>query len=144
MALVFLQSMTVLALTLMASTFLSAPLSILLGIMLFIVGSAHSYVRDGTRDIDRSLSELKTTPKGGHSHTPEDIPPWFLRFSSVTSKAVLSIVPDFDHFDFSRWLLKDRAVSFGELWTAARHALLPILILGAFGMMVMVFKDFDR
>ena len=144
MALVFFQSMIVLALTLMASTFLSAPLSILLGIMLFIVGSAHSYVRDGTRDIDRSLSELQAGPKKQHHHGSEEIPPWFLRFSSVTSKAVLSVVPDFDDFDFSRWLLKDRAVSANELWTAAKHALLPIVALAALGTLVMRFKDFDR
>ncbi|HLF93732.1 MAG TPA: hypothetical protein VJB14_09720 [Planctomycetota bacterium] len=142
MVLLFLQSMTVLALTLMASAILSAPLSILLGILLYMVGSAHSYVKDGARDIDRSLSELKTGEK--RPRMAEEIPPWFLRYSSAVSKAVLKAVPDFDDFDFSRWLLKDRAVSWGDLGNATRLALLPVLVLGAVGMLVMRFKDFDR
>src|SRR5207249_2932772 len=126
----------------MASSFLSAPLSILLGIMLFIVGSGYGYVRDGTRDIDRSLSEPH---RGEHRHGgTEEIPTWYLRFSSFVAKAVLAIVPDFDDFDFSRWLLKDRAVGWRDLRIATLNALPSILVLGAIGMLVMLFKDFDR
>ncbi|HXX93395.1 MAG TPA: hypothetical protein VEN81_07160, partial [Planctomycetota bacterium] len=140
LVLLFLQSMTVLSLTLMASAMLSAPLSILLGILLYIVGSAYGYVKDGTRDIDRSLQERQA----GTAPPPlqDEIPPWFLQFSSKVSKAVLAIVPDFDHFDFSRWLLKDKAVSDRDLGVALGHALPPVLVLGFLGMAVLAFKDF--
>jgi hypothetical protein len=140
LVLLLLQAMTVLSLTLMASSFLSAPLSILLGILLYIVGSAYGYVKDGTRDIDQSLVELRS---GKHkSSVPDEIPPWFLQFSSAVSKRVLAVVPDFDDFDFSKWLLKDRAVSGRDLAVAAGHAAMPILVLGALGMLVLSFKDF--
>jgi len=140
LVLLFLQSMTVLSLTLMASAVLSAPLSILLGVLLYIVGSAYGYVLDGTRDIDQSLVEIRA---GKHRPAvPEEIPPWFLQFSSKVSKGVLAVVPDFDHFDFSRWLLKDRAVSGRELAVAGGHAVLPVLVLGALGMIVLACKDF--
>jgi hypothetical protein len=142
LVLLFLESMTVLSLTLAASCFLSAPLSILLGILLYVIGATHGYVKDGARDIDQSLTQLQKGAKQGHSGTPEEIPPWFLRFSSIVSKGVLAAVPDFENFNFAKWLLKDRAVSWRDLGRAAGHALLPILVLGAVGMLVMVFKDF--
>ena len=140
LVLLLLQAMTVLSLTLAASAFLSAPLSILLGTLLYIVGSGYGYVKDGTRDIDESVQELQA---GKHrARVPEEIPSWFLRFSSTVSKAVLAVVPDFDQFDYSKWLLRDRAVTGRELAAAAGHAALPVLVLGALGMLVLCFKDF--
>ena len=138
--LLLLQAMTVLSLTLMASSFLSAPLSILLGIILYLIGSAYGYVKEGAHDIDESIVELRTGKR--HGSVPDEIPPWFLRFSSVISKVVLAVVPDFDDFDFSKWLLKDRAVSGRDLVRAAGRAALPILVLGALGMLILSFKDF--
>lgn len=142
--LILLQSLIVLSITLMSSTFLSAPLSILLGILLYLVGSVHSYVRDGSRDIDRSLAEIRLGKDKSHHHTPEGLPPGLLKFSTETSKAVLAAVPDFAHFDYSVWLLKDHAVSWRELGTAGRRALPPILVMVLLGTVVMLFKDFDR
>jgi hypothetical protein len=142
LVLVLLQSMIVLSITLMASTFLSAPLSILLGIMLYMVGSVYGYIRDGTREIDHSLAEIKPG-KEQHRH-PDELPEGLLRFSSNLSKAVLKVVPDFAHFDYSLWLLKDHAVSWRELAAAGGKALPPILVLVLLGTLVIRFKDFDR
>ncbi len=145
--LALLQSTLVLAATLMASTFLSAPVSILLGIFLYVVGSIHSYVLEGTRDIDRSLAEARAHAGRGHAHGARDgdIPQPVLKVSSAISKAVLSVVPDFDRFDFSRWLLKDRAVSWRDLGKAAfPQAALQLAVLAALGMLVMAFKDFGQ
>jgi hypothetical protein len=142
LGLILLQSMIVLSITLMSSTFLSAPLSILLGILLYLVGSVYGYIRDGTREIDSSLSEIRTSKE--RRRPPEELPVGVLWFSNVMSKAVLSVTPDFDQFDFSAWLLKDRALSWEDLAGAARKALPPILVLVALGTLVMAFKDFDR
>jgi len=141
--LVLLQSMIVLSITLMASTFLSAPLSILLGILLYLVGSIYGYIRDGTREIDHSLAEIRLA-KDKHVRTPENLPAGVLWFSNKMSKAVLAVVPDFAHFDFSVWLLKDHVVSWRELAAASGKALPPILVLVVLGTLLMVFKDFDR
>jgi hypothetical protein len=142
LGLILLQSMIVLSITLMASTFLSAPLSILLGILLYLVGSIYGYIRDGTREIDYSLSEIRTSKEPRRS--PEDLPVGVLWFSNIMSKGVLAVTPDFDQFDYSVWLLKDRAVSWKELGTAGGKALPPILVLVALGTLIMAFKDFDR
>ncbi|MBI3858404.1 MAG: hypothetical protein HY293_22195 [Planctomycetes bacterium] len=143
LVLVLLQSMVVLSLTLAASTFLSAPLSILLGILLYLVGSIYGYIRDGTREIDNSLAEI-TLSKDKKPRTPENLPVGLLWFSNKMSKGVLAVVPDFAHFDFSVWLLKDHVVSWKELAAAGVKALPPILVLLVLGTVLMVFKDFDR
>jgi len=140
--LILVQSLIVLSITLMSSTFLSAPLSILLGILLYLVGSIHSYVREGSRDIDRSLAEIRTSKE--KVRPPEGIPPWLLAFSTWTSKRTLEAVPDFANFDYSVWLLKDQAVSWSEFGAAGRRALPPIVVMIALGTLVMFFKDFDR
>jgi hypothetical protein len=142
LGLILLQSLIVLSVTLAGSTFLSAPLSIILGILLYIVGSIHTYVREGSREIDQSLTEIRTskTPV----RTPENLPVWVLSFSTTMSKAALAAVPDFANFDYSVWLLKDQAVSWSELAGAAGKAVVPIAVLIALGLLVMYFKDFDR
>jgi hypothetical protein len=142
LGLILLQSLIVLSITLASSTFLSAPLSIILGILLYIVGSIHSYVREGSRDIDNTLAEIRLskTPV----RTPENLPPWVLSFSTTMSKGALAAVPDFANFDYSVWLLKDQAVSWSELASAAWKAVPPIAVLVALGILMMFFKDFDR
>src|SRR6185503_8230180 len=84
--LVLLQSTIVLSITLMASTFLSAPLSILLGILLYLVGSMYGYIRDGTREIDHSLAEIRLA-KDKKGRPPEQLPTGVLWFSNKLSKA---------------------------------------------------------
>jgi hypothetical protein len=140
--LILFQSMVVLSITLMSSTFLSAPLSILLGILLYLVGSVYGYIRDGTREIDHSLAEIRTSKE--RRRTPEDLPVGLLWFSAELSKGVLKVTPDFEHFDFSIWLLRDHAVSWKELGVAGTKALPPIFVLVALGTLLMAFKDFDR
>jgi len=142
LGLILLQSLIVLSITLAGSTFLSAPLSIILGILLYIVGSIHSYVREGSREIDHSLAEIRMSKTAVRS--PENIPVFVLAFSTAMSKAALAAVPDFGHFDYSVWLLKDHAVSWSELAGAAGKAVPPIAALIAMGILVMYFKDFDR
>jgi len=142
LALILLQSMIVLSITLMSSTFLSAPLSILLGILLYLVGSVHGYVREGSRDIDLSLAEIKQGKVKVVSN--EGLPPGVLKFSTETSKLVLAAVPDFANFDYSVWLLKDHAVSWRDLAGAVGKALPPIAVMVILGTLVIAFKDFDR
>lgn len=144
LALILLQSMIVLSITLMSSTFLSAPLSILLGILLYLVGTIHGYVREGSRDIDRSLAEIRLSKGKERVQTPEGLPPLLLWFSTETSKMVLGAVPDFANFDYSVWLLKDQAVSWREIGGAVGKALGPIAVMVALGTLLMMFKDFDR
>jgi hypothetical protein len=142
LVLILFQSLIVLSITLMASTFLSAPLSIILGILLYLVGSVHSYVREGAREIDHSLAEISMTQNAARKR--EGLPPGILKFSTWTSKRILEGIPDFANFDYSVWLLKDHAVSWSDLGTAGRRALPPIACMIVLGTLFMMFKDFDR
>ncbi|HXG60525.1 MAG TPA: hypothetical protein VNO22_04045 [Planctomycetota bacterium] len=140
MALVLLQSLIVLSVTLAASTWVSAPVSILLGILVYLVGSAHGFIREAARDVEFTLREAPGREE--RVRPAEDLPPWVLKASTRISRTVLALVPDFSHFDFSRWLLKDHAVSGGELAEAAGRAAPPVLVLAILGTALLYFRDF--
>ena len=140
MGLVLLQSLIVLATTLAASTFVSAPLSIILGIFVYLVGVTHSYVAEGTRDIQRSLGEAATT--GRSSGVVKEVGTPVAWLSTIVTKATLWMIPDFQHFDYSRWLLKDLTVSGREAGAAALRAFVPTAFLALLGVLVMRYKDF--
>lgn len=138
MVLVFLQSLTVLTLTLAASTLVSGPLAVLLGILLYLVGSIYGFTAEATRELDRSLAVERGARNTG---TVRDLPTPLVRISNTISKAVLKVVPDFDRFDYGRWLLKDTTVSWPETRAAGAHALPLLAICLAAGILVMLWRD---
>ena len=143
MFLVLLQSAMVLLATLSASTFVSAPVSILLGVCLFLTGSTWSFVTESLEDVDRRLQDVERREKeGAPGRSPEDIPPWVLRVSGAMSRAVLEAVPNFDAYNFGEWLLKDMAVSGRDIGRAlgsfAPRAALLLLV----GLLLISFRDF--
>lgn len=140
MGLIFLQSLTVLTLTLAASTFVSGPLAVLLGILMYLVGTIHGFMLEGTRDLQRAMEVGRADdhPKTG---TVRDLPPRILQISTWISTAVLKAVPDFDRFDYGRWLLRDTAVSWRETGAAALHALPLFLVCALLGTCVMMRRD---
>ena len=143
MFLVLLQSTLVLLATLAASTFVSAPVSILLGICLFLTGSSWSFVTDSLEDVDRRIQEAEERGReGGHQHGPEDLPPWLLRISGGLSRIVLEAVPNFDTYNFGEWLLSDTAVS-GRDFGRALGAFAPrAALLLVIGLALITFRDF--
>ena len=145
MLLVLLQSSMVLLATLAASTFVSAPVSILLGICLFLTGSTWSFVTESLEDVDRRLKEVDERAHGagdGHGHAPEDIPPWILRVSGTMSRVVLEAVPNFDAFNFADWLLTDTAVSGRDLGRAVVSFAPRAAVLLLVGLLLISFRDF--
>ena len=141
MGLVLLQSLIVLATTLSMSTFCTAPLSIVLGVLMFAVGVTHGALADGVRDIGVSVKEQEET--GRRTGVTQEVPPFYAKAALAVSRAVLALVPDFGHFDYSRWLLKDLEVSWREMGRAARRALPPVLVLVLLGMLVMRMRGFE-
>lgn len=144
MFLVLLQSSMVLLATLSASTFVSAPVSILLGICLFLTGSAWSFVTESLEDVDRRLQDVERREREGvPEHGPEDIPPWLLRISGAMSRVVLKAVPDFEAFNFGEWLLTDTAVSTRDLGRALVSFATRAAILLLVGLVLISFRDFS-
>ncbi|HKS16688.1 MAG TPA: hypothetical protein VJU16_05200, partial [Planctomycetota bacterium] len=143
MFLVLLQSSMVLLATLAASTFVSAPVSILLGICLFLTGSAWSFVTESLEDVDRRLQDVERRQKEGTPERgPEDIPPWLLRVSGAMSRVVLKAVPDFEAFNFGEWLLTDTAVSARDIGRALVSFATRAAILLLVGLVLISFRDF--
>jgi ABC-type transport system involved in multi-copper enzyme maturation permease subunit len=144
MILVLLQSTLVLLMTLAASTFVSGPVSILLGICLFLVGSTWSFVTESLEDIDLTLREVDRRAREGAPPPPsaEDIPPWLLRASGAVSRVVLKAIPNFDSYNFAEWLLTDTAVA-GRDIAAGLGAFAPrAAALLVVGLLCMTFRDF--
>jgi len=140
--LVLLQSSMVLLATLAASTFVSAPVSILLGICLFLTGSTWSFVTESLEDVDRRLKEVEERHDDGHGHAPDDIPPWILRVSGTLSRVVLEAVPNFDAFNFADWLLTDTAISARDLGRALLSFAPRAAVLLLIGLLLISFRDF--
>jgi hypothetical protein len=141
--LVLLQSSMVLLATLAASTFVSAPVSILLGICLFLAGSTWSFVTESLEDVDRRLKEVEEREHGdGHAHGTEEIPPWILRVSGTLSRVVLEAVPNFDAFNFADWLLTDTAISARDLGRALLSFAPRAAVLLLAGLLLISFRDF--
>ena len=126
-----------------ASVFLSSPISMLLGIMVLLVGALHDFVKEGVRDIDITLTKVDSAhAHGGKAKTPEDLPPWVLRWSSELSKKVLYVFPNSSTFDFSLFLLNDLAISSSDLKKSALEMLPRVAAVLLLGILVMIFKDF--
>jgi hypothetical protein len=130
--------LTVLTLTLAASTLVSGPLAVLLGILLYLVGSIYGFTAEATRELDRSLAVERGAQNTG---TVRDLPAPLVRISNAISKAVLKVVPDFDRFDYGRWLMKDTTVSWPETRAAGAHALPLLALCLAGGILVMLWRD---
>jgi len=143
MFLVLLQSAMVLLATLSASTFVSAPVSILLGVCLFLTGSTWSFVTESLEDIDRRLEDVERRQKeGAPQRAPEEIPPWVLRVSGAMSRAVLEAVPNFDAYNFGEWLLQDMAVSGRDIGRALGSFAPRAAALLLVGLLLISFRDF--
>ena len=142
MILVLLQSSLVLLATLSASTFVSAPVSILLGICLFLTGTAWSFVTESLETVDLRLRDIEKRQKEGGPTQAEEIPPWMLRVSGVMSRAVLEAVPDFDAYDFGTRLLTDTSVSARDLGRALAAFAPRAAILLLIGLVLISFRDF--
>ncbi|MBI2932946.1 MAG: hypothetical protein HYY16_14980 [Planctomycetes bacterium] len=118
MLLVWFQAAVVMVVTLAASTYLTAPVSIVLGISLYVVGGMWGYLQESVRDIDVQMEAFRAKLAEGKpqdAYTPEDLPPWLLEVSTQTSKGVLKIIPDFSRFNLADYLLADHAVMGADL-----------------------------
>ncbi|HEY3227500.1 MAG TPA: hypothetical protein VGK61_10960 [Planctomycetota bacterium] len=143
MGLILLQSTLVLLATLAASTFVSAPVSILLGICLFLTGSSWSFVTESLEDVDRQLRDQERRERqGAPARGPDEVPPWLLRASGALSRGILKAVPDFDKYNFGEWLLTDTAVSGRDAGRALAAFAPRGAVLLLLGLLLISIRDF--
>ncbi|MBI2901940.1 MAG: hypothetical protein HYY17_17300 [Planctomycetes bacterium] len=143
LGLIYCWILLVLTVAVMASSILSAPVSMLAGIVVLLVGTMHEFVGEGVRDIDVSLARAEEAHKHGKpAKTPEGLPPWLLESSRWGSKVVLFAFPGSKTFDFSRFLLNDFAVGADDLRRALLAVLPRVAIVVLVGLLVVFFRDF--
>ncbi len=141
--LVYCWILLILTVTVVASSLVSGPVSVLTGIVVLVVGSGYGFATEAVRDVDRSLVRYYEAERQGEkARTPEDFPPWLLEYSRTGSRIALFIFPDARDFDFSSFLLSDLAVQGPDLWRAFKALLSRVVILLLLGVVVMMYKDF--
>lgn len=134
-----------LAVTMAASTIVSAPVSILLGIFIFFVSMVHGFVEDGLKQMD-----LSKVDRHGHERddrpppeTPFGIPEWMLDASSVMARGALAAVGGYQKYDFSPYLLEDRAVSAKDLSGPFLEMLIRVGVLVILGILLIMGRQVE-
>ncbi|MBI2919860.1 MAG: ABC transporter permease [Planctomycetes bacterium] len=123
----FLLWTVVLALTLMGSTVLSAPVNLLFGIAVFVAGSMIGFLRESLPAVEHQLVQAEqeeAAADDGHHHAKDPIPTPVLRVSQAISNAVIGVVPDLAEFDVSVPILQGRDVPVETVGRGLRTALL--------------------
>ncbi|MDP6957294.1 MAG: NADH-quinone oxidoreductase subunit J [Planctomycetota bacterium] len=133
----------ILTATVVASSLVSGPLSVLTGVMILLVGSSYGFVTKAVKDVDRTLVRYyDAQEKGEIARTPDNIPPWLLEYSRTGSRIALLLFPDYRNFDFSQFLLEDLAVGPTDIGNALKALFSRLIILLFLGLIVMMYKDF--
>jgi hypothetical protein len=146
LVLVLFQSAVVLAMTLSATTLLTAPVSILLGIFVFMLGWTWPFLSESVADVDVELEQFRHEHHDGdgHDHGPQTLaPPVLMKISSWVSKVMLKIVPNFDLFNMSDYLLKDLSVMGRDVWEGFLAMLPRVAVLLLLGVAAMWTRDFS-
>ena len=139
--LIFLQSLIVLTASIMASSFLSAPISILFGVFVFFCGSIYGFVEDSTKIADKAIENVRMHPE--RKPTKDDIPVEVLEVSNFISKNVLQVIPNFTKFDFSQYLLNNLAIPNRVILSSSLYAGMFVAVLLILGLLVIRAKDFS-
>jgi hypothetical protein len=139
----FFQLVLIIAIMMMGSAVLSAPVNLFLGIFVYLTGSIVGFLKESLRSVESSLRYASEAAASGHGHAgTEEIPKWMLSYSRVVSKALLKVVPDFSKFDCSTPILKACEVN----WTAVGDAFFYMLAYAAaaylLACVLMRFKEF--
>jgi hypothetical protein len=140
LGMVFLEGLFLLAVVLSASSFLSAPVTLFLGLSLFIVGSVHGFLQEAVEDTRYAIAHQERSHEG-HGHREGDLPPWILKVSATVSSAVLNTIPDFRTLDPTPFLLDDRSIPPRVLAGALGSVIVHILVSLAVGCLAITFRD---
>ncbi|NUN47747.1 MAG: ABC transporter permease [Candidatus Brocadiae bacterium] len=107
----FLMWIVLLSITLAGSTFMTAPVNILFGVSVFVMGNMIGFIRESLPTVDeRIVMATKADEEAvrhGHSHgETDDIPVPVLKASLAVSRAVMGLIPDLNAYDASGTMLR--------------------------------------
>lgn len=138
---IFLEGLILMSVSLAASAWLSAPVSMLVGVFVFILGLGSGFLQKALRTTQSAIEQAEK-PKA-HQHGAEDIPAPVLKISAAVTKAVLKVVPVFDDYDQSQLLMNDVDIPAKALGGVAASSCLYWLVPAAIGLVLLQFREFQ-
>ncbi len=117
------QLVMITTMTTMGSTAVSGPVSIFLGLFLFLTGSLVSFVRQSMPTVVSTIRSVTTRTEAGHYHPdPDDLPLWLLQFSQAVSDSVVRVIPDLSLYDTPENVLEGISIPFGHVLDLCGYA----------------------
>jgi ABC-type transport system involved in multi-copper enzyme maturation permease subunit len=143
LALLLLQTVVVLAASVTASSCLSGPVSVLIGVVVLLVGSLSGFLTESLEDVEYTLKNIEDLDRDhGHSHGAAEVPAWMLKASRAVSKVTLAVVPNFSRLNATEQLLDDASIEASQIGNAALAFGLRIVALVALGCGLVLLRDF--
>ncbi|MEK7867636.1 MAG: hypothetical protein AAB434_13225, partial [Planctomycetota bacterium] len=146
LALVYLELLLLLAIVLPCSTWLSGPVSLFVGIALFICGLMIESIQENLVHVEsviRTTEVLESTQGETHHHGGAEWPLWSLRASRfVLRNAVLRVFPQLHRFDGAPLLLAGAQIPGARIGWAALYVGLYTLVTSILGMLVLRYREF--
>jgi hypothetical protein len=141
---VFFQTLLVLTVCLAGTTWLTAPTSIVLAILVFLICNIHGFLQEAVRDVQKQIEYSEKSAAQGKARTdPYGMPEWTLRSSSAINQAALAVLPDFGKMDPSAFFLEDISIGFNQLkdgFLEILYRLVPVLLIGC---LLIYLRDFS-
>ncbi len=146
LGLVYLELLLLLAIVLPCSTWLSGPVSLFVGIALFICGMALESIQENLIHLEsviRTSEVFESTRAEMHHHGGVEVPIWALKASRFLLKnVVLGVFPELHRFEGASLLLGGVLIPASRVGWAAVYVGIYTLVTSILGMLIMRFREF--
>lgn len=146
LGLLYLELLLLLAIVLPCSTWLSGPVSLFVGIALFICGMALESIQENLVHLESviRMSELmESAGQESHHHGGVEVPVWALRASRfLLQNVVLAAFPELHRFEGASLLLGGVLIPASRVGWAALYVAIYTLVTSILGMLIMRFREF--
>lgn len=147
LALTYLELLLLLAIVLPCSTWLSGPVSLFVGIALFICGMALESIQENLVHLESVIrtTEVMESTRGedAHHHGGVEVPLWALRASRfLLKKVVLATFPELHRFEGAPLLISGVLIPGSHVGETALYVGAYTLISSLLGMLIMRFREF--
>lgn len=145
LVLIYLELLLLLAIVLPCSTWLSGPVSLFVGIALFICGMALEEMQETMVHLEsaiRAAELFESDAEHGHRHHGLEFPLWALKGSRFVSKGVLAVFPRLERFEGAPLLIAGVQIPLGQVAGTAAYVGLYTLAASIVAMLIMRFREF--
>lgn len=137
----FLEWLILMSVSLAASAWVSAPVAMLIGIVVLGLGLAGGFMTKALRHTDAAIRE--SVKPDSHGHPQDDIPKPILQISAAVTRAVLKIIPNFSVYEQDALLLADVDIPLKSVARVAVNSCLFWLVPAFIGLVLLQFREFQ-